>query len=111
MAISWEDFEKVDMRVGRIVSVEDFPKAKKPAFRIKIDFGSGVGIKQTSAQLTKLYGKEDLMGKQVIAVVNFPPKQIADFSSEVLILGAVCEDGKVILLQPERDAPLGKRIA
>ncbi len=110
MAISWQEFENVDMRVGRIISADDFPKAKKPAYKIRIDFGKEIGTKQTSAQLTKLYRKEDLVGRQVIAVVNFPPKQVADFSSEVLILGVMCEDGEVILLQPEREAPLGKRI-
>jgi tRNA-binding protein len=111
MQITWQDFEKVDMRAGRVVSAEDFPKAKKPAYKLKIDFGPEIGVKQTSAQLTRLYAKEELVGRQVVAVVNFPPKQIADFQSEVLVLGAVCEDGKVILLQPERDCPLGKRIA
>ncbi len=110
MEISFGDFLKIDMRVGRIISAEDFPKARKPAYKIKVDFGEKIGTKQTSAQLTKLYSKEELLGKQVIAVVNFPPKQVADFSSEVLILGAMCDDG-VVLLQPEREAPLGKRIA
>ncbi|MBM3303542.1 MAG: tRNA-binding protein [Candidatus Aenigmarchaeota archaeon] len=111
MSITWQDFEKVDMRVGRVVSAEDFPQARKPAYKLKIDFGSEVGTKQTSAQITKLYSKEELIGKQVVAVVNFPPKNIAGFMSEVLVLGVVCDGGEVILLQPERDAPLGKRIA
>ena len=111
MAIYWQDFEKVEMRVGRIVEVSDFPEARKSAFRLKIDFGPGVGVKQTSAQITKLYSKDELAGRQVVAVVNFPPKQVGKFMSEVLVLGAVCANDETILLQPERDAPLGKRIA
>jgi len=108
--ITWEDFEKVDIRVGKIIEAEDFPEAKNPSYRLKIDFGK-LGIKKSSAQLTKIYSKEDLLNKQIIAVVNFPPKQIANFISEVLVLGIVLEKGKVILLQPERDAPLGYKIA
>lgn len=108
---TFDDFLKVDIRVGRILEVEDFPEAKKPAYKLKIDFGPEIGIKQTSAQLTKLYKKEDLIGRQVTAVINFPPKQIGKFTSEVLVLGVVCDNGEVILLQPEREAPLGKRIA
>ena len=111
MVITWQDFEKVEMRVGRIVEVSDFPEARKPAYKLKIDFGDETGIKQTSAQITKLYSKEELVGRQVVAVVNFPPKQVGKFRSEVLVLGAVCDNDEVILLQPERDAPLGKRIA
>jgi len=108
--ISWEDFEKVEMRVGTIVDAQDFPKAKNPAFQLKIDFGE-FGEKKTSAQITKLYKKEDLIGKQVVAVTNFPPKQIANFMSECLVLGIVQEDKEVILLQPERGAKNGYRIA
>lgn len=104
-----EDFLKLDIRVGRILSVGDFPEARKPAYKIKIDFGA-LGTKQTSAQITGLYKKDDLIGKQVVAVVNFPPKQIGGFVSEVLILGALDEKG-VILLQPEREAALGDKIA
>lgn len=108
--ISWEDFEKVEMRVGTIVDVQDFPQAKNPAFQLRIDFGD-FGEKKTSAQITKLYKKEDLIGKQVIAVTNFPPKQIANFMSECLVLGVVQEDKEVILLQPEREAKNGFRVA
>ncbi len=107
--ISYSDFEKIDVRVGTVVRVEDFPNAKKPAFKLWIDFGV-LGIKKSSAQITKLYDKEDLVGKQVIAVVNFPPKQVADFLSEVLVLGVVLDDKEVVLLQPERVVPNGKRI-
>lgn len=107
---TFEDFKKLDIRVGKIISVEDFPEAKKPAYKIKIDFGKELGIKKTSAQLTVLYSKAGLLGKQVIAVVNFPPKQVGGFISEVLILGALNEKG-VILLQPERKAKEGDKIA
>lgn len=106
---TFEDFKKLDIRVGKIVSVEDFPEAKKPAYKIKIDFGV-LGIKKTSAQLTELYSKDGLLGKQVIAVLNFPPKQVGNFISEVLILGALNEKG-VILLQPERETKEGDKIA
>jgi len=105
-----EDFERLDIRVGKIISCEEFLKAKKPAYKLKIDFGP-LGIKNSSAQITKLYKKENLIGKQIIAVVNFPPRKIADFASEVLVLGAVESDGKVILLQPERETELGAKIA
>lgn len=107
--ISFEDFLKVDIRVGKIIQVEDFKKAKKPAYKLWIDFGE-LGIKKTSAQITKRYHKEDLMATYVSAVVNFPPKQIADFMSEVLVLGVVLEDGSVSLIRPDDGVPLGKRI-
>ncbi len=109
--ITWDDFEKVDMRVGTVVKVEDFPKARNPAYKLTIDFGS-LGIKKSSAQITKLYKKEDLVNKQVIAVVNFPPKQIADFISEVLVLGVVLDNKKeVILIKPDNKVKNGLRIA
>jgi len=108
--ITWQDFEKVEMNVGTIIKVEDFPKAKNPSFKLEIDFGK-LGIKKSSAQITKLYKKEDLLGKQIIAVTNFPPKQIADFNSECLVLGVVSENKEVILLQPERNASNGFKIA
>ena len=107
--ISWSDFEKVDMRIGTIISIEDFPKARKPAYKLKIDFGE-FGIKQSSAQVTDLYSKEDLLNKQIIAVVNFPPKQIANFLSECLVMGVYSEDNSVVLLQPERKTTNGMRV-
>lgn len=107
--ISWSDFEKVDMRIGTIISIEDFPEARKPAYKLKIDFGE-FGIKQSSAQITDLYSKEDLLNKQIIAVVNFPPKQIANFLSECLVMGVYAEDNSVVLLQPERKTTNGMRI-
>jgi tRNA-binding protein len=106
---TFEDFQKIDIRVGRIVEVQDFPETRNPSYKIKIDFG-GLGIKVSSAQITKLYSKEDLLDRQIIAVVNFSPKRIAGLKSEVLILGVIKEEGEVILLQPEREAPLGYRI-
>jgi len=108
--ITWDDFAKVDIRVGRIVEVEDFPKARKPAYKLRIDFGE-LGVKTSSAQITKYYDKADLVGKLVVAVVNFPPLQIATFFSEVLTLGVVLGDGDIVLVQPEREVPLGSRIA
>lgn len=107
--ISWEDFEKIDMRVGTIIKVDDFPEAWKPAYRLKIDFGDP-GIKQSSAQITELYTKEDLLNRQIIAVVNFPPKQIADFISECLVLGVVDGNNPVVLLHPERKVKNGGRM-
>lgn len=108
--ISYEDFSKVDIRVGKIVRVESFPKARNPAYKLWIDLGE-LGLKKSSAQLTKLYGKEDLIDQQVLAVVNFPPRQVADFMSEVLVLGVVLEDGDVALIQPDRAVQLGKPIS
>jgi len=107
--ISWEDFEKVDIRVGTIVTAVDFPNAKKPAYQLTIDFGE-LGIKKSSAQITALYLKEALTGKQVIAVVNFPPKQIANFFSECLVLGIYNDDKDVVLLQPGLPVTNGSRI-
>jgi tRNA-binding protein len=108
--LTWEDFEKVEMRVGTILEVKDFPKARNPAYQLTIDFGE-LGIKKSSAQITKLYRQEELIGKQVVAVVNFPPKQIANFISECLVLGVLGAEKEVILLQPERAVSNGLRIA
>ncbi|RUR77540.1 tRNA-binding protein [Chlorogloeopsis fritschii PCC 9212] len=107
--ITYDDFEKVEIRVGKVIKVEDFPKARKSAYKLWIDFGN-LGIKKSSAQITKLYQKEDLLDSLILAVTNFPTRQIADFISEVLVLGVVLEDGEVVLIQPERNVPLGKRI-
>ena len=109
-SITWSDFEKVSIRVGTITKVEDFPTAKKPAYRLWIDLGE-VGIKKSSAQLTKLYTKEQLLGKQVICVTNFPPRQIGDFMSEVLTTGFIQDDGSVILAVPDKKAPNGAKLA
>ncbi|WP_298140527.1 tRNA-binding protein [Flavobacterium sp.] len=108
--ITWNDFEKVEMRVGTIIEANDFPEARKPAYQLAIDFGSEIGIKKSSAQITKRYSKEDLIGKQIIAVVNFPKKQIGKFMSECLVLGAVNED-EVILLSSDLKVENGLRIA
>lgn len=107
--ITFADFLRVDIRVGTVVQVEDFPKARKPAYKLWIDFGD-MGVKKTSAQITTHYTKADLLGRQVLAVVNFPPKQIADVMSEVLVLGALT-DGGVILIEPEQAVEPGSRIA
>jgi tRNA-binding protein len=106
---SFEDFLKIDMRVGRVTRIEDFPEARKPAWRMWIDFGPEVGEKRSSAQITS-YSREELEGRLVVAVVNFPPRQIGPFVSEVLVLGAPDEDGRVILLHPDSEVPLGGRI-
>ncbi len=108
--ITWDDFEKIDMRTGTIIDIEDFPKARKPAFKLTIDFGEEIGLKRSSAQITAHYKKEDLLNRKVIAVVNFPPKQIADFISECLVLGVYDENKDVILLQPERMVQNGMKI-
>ena len=109
MQITYEDFEKIEIRVGKIIQAEDFPKARKPAYKLWIDFGD-LGVKKSSAQITKLYRLEDLLDKSIIAVTNFPPRQIADFMSEVLVLGVVVDDGEVVLIQPQREVALGKRV-
>lgn len=108
--LSYPDFEKVDIRVGRIVDVQDFPEARKPAYKLRIDFGADLGVKRSSAQATKYYAKADLIGRLVLAVVNFPPKQIGPFMSEVLTLGVPDDEGAVVLIAPERDVPLGGKM-
>jgi tRNA-binding protein len=109
MAISWADFERVDMRVGVITDAQPFPEARKPAVKLSIDFGP-LGVKRSSAQITERYAPADLVGRRVVAVVNFPPKQIGPFVSEVLVLGAYDERGEVILLRPDFDVTPGARI-
>jgi tRNA-binding protein len=108
--ITWDDFERVELCVGTIIAVEDFPEVRKPAYKIQVDFGP-LGIKWSSAQITNLYEKEDLVGRQIIGVVNFPKKQIANFFSEVLITGFTRPDGAVVLAQPERQVPNGSKLA
>jgi len=108
--IAFDDFLKVDMRVGLVLRAEEFPKARRPAYRLWIDFGPELGVKKSSAQITDLYRPEDLAGRLVLAVVNFPPRQVADFMSEVLVLGVKDAQGRVVLMEPERDAPPGSRL-
>lgn len=110
MQIQYPDFEKVDIRVGRITAVDEFPEARKPAYQLTIDFGEEIGLRRSSAQVTKYYAREALIGRQVIAVVNFPPKQIGKFMSQVLVLGVPDAEGAVVLLHPEREVPLGGRM-
>jgi len=108
--ISWKDFEKVELRVGTVVKVEDFPEAKKPAYKVTVDFGPDIGVKRSSAQITDLYSKEDLLGRQVIGVVNFSPKQIGPVMSELLLTGFYRPDGAVVLAVPERSVPDGAKL-
>lgn len=107
--ITWKDFEKIELRAGTIIEVQDFPEARKPAYKLKIDFGE-LGVKRSSAQITHLYRKEELLGKQIVGVVNFPPRQVATFHSEVLTTGFYLPTGEVVLLHPERKVPNGARL-
>jgi tRNA-binding protein len=107
--IAFDDFLRVDMRIGRVLEVHDFPEARKPAWKLTIDFGPEIGVKRSSAQISE-YGREELEGRLIVAVVNFPPRQIGPFMSEVLCLGASDSGGRIILLAPDADVPLGSRI-
>lgn len=109
--ISWEQFGVVELRTGTVVEVADFPEARKPAYKLKVDFGADIGVKQSSAQITSLYSKEQLLGKQVIGVVNFPTKQIGPFRSECLITGFYRPDGAVVLAVPDQLVPNGSKIS
>ena len=109
MEIEFDQFLAVDMRVGRVTAVEDFPEARKPAWKLTVDFGPEIGVKRSSAQITN-YAREELDGRLVVAVVNFPPRQIGPFMSEVLCLGASDEEGRIILLEPRSEVPLGSRV-
>lgn len=108
--ISWSDFDKVELRVGTVLHVQDFPKANKPSYQLTIDFGTVIGIKKSSAQITKRYQKEELVGKQIVAVVNFPKKQIADFMSECLVLGSLGNDQNIVLISSDQPVENGLRI-
>jgi len=108
--ISWEDFSKVELRVGRVLGVAAFPEARKPAYKLEVDFGAEIGIRKSSAQITDLYAAEELVGRQVVAVVNFPRKQIGPFMSECLVTGFYNQDGHVTLCVPDRDVPLGAKL-
>ena len=109
-AISFDEFLKVDIRVGTVIAVEDFPQARKPAWKLTVDFGPEIGVKRSSAQITEHYGKEDLLGRQVLGVVNFPPRQIGPFMSEVLVLGLHDAGNAVVVIGPERAVPNGARM-
>lgn len=109
--IDWEDFQKVELRVGTIIGVEAFPAARKPAWILQVDFGDELGVKKSSAQITDLYTKDSLLGKQVVAVINFPPKQIGPLMSECLVTGFHRQDGAVVLATPDADVPNGTRLA
>ena len=109
--ISWEEFEAVELRAGTILEVEEFPEARKPAWKITVNFGGDIGVKKTSAQITDLYGPEDLVGRQIIGVVNFPPRQIGPIRSEFLLTGFYRDDGAVVMAVPERPVPDGAKLA
>lgn len=108
--ISYNDFEKIDIRVGRIINIEDFPEARRPAYKLWVDFGDIIGIKKTSAQVTQNYTHDDLKGMLVAAIINFPPKQIGKYMSEILVLGFPDDAGNVVLVSPDKDIPLGGRL-
>ena len=110
MSASFDDFLKLDIRVGRIVEAEPFPEARKPAIKLRVDFGEEIGVKRSSAQITRHYDPEMLVGKRVLAVVNFPPRQIGPVRSEVLVLGVPDAEGEVVLVSPDQDVPLGGRL-
>lgn len=107
---TYEDFEKLDIRAGKIIDVQDFPEARKPAYKLAIDFGNEIGVKKSSAQLPSNYSKDELLGKQILAVVNFPPRQIGPVKSEVLTLGVPDDEGNCILVITDKEAPLGGRL-
>jgi len=109
-SIEWADFEKVELRIGTIVAVDDFPEARKPAYKLQVDFGNEIGIKKSSAQITDLYNKDELLGSQVVAVVNFPSKQIGPIRSECLVTGFYREDGAVVLARPDSTVPNGSKL-
>ena len=110
MEIGWDDFEKVDLRVGTILDVQDFPEARKPAYQLQIDFGKEIGIRKSSAQITRHYSKEELKGRQIVAVINFPRKQIGKFMSECLVTGFADEHGDIVLTSVERKLPNGAKL-
>lgn len=109
--IEWGDFEKVEIRVGTIVEAEEFPEARKPAYKLRIDFGEEIGLRKSSAQITDLYTRQELVGRQVVAVVNFPPKQIGPMRSECLVTGFAREDGAIVLVGPDSAVPNGAKLA
>lgn len=109
--IDWDDFEKVELRVGTIIEVEDFPEARKSAYKVKIDFGEAIGVRKSSAQITDIYQKDDLLGRQIVGVINFPAKQIGPMRSECLVTGFHREDGAVVLARPDSEVPNGAKLA